>query len=362
MANTKDDANKRVPIEYLWEGLVLSDDIYNSTGTVLLIPHGEVLSAEKIERLLNFGDRDGYITTSPRAYEMIMEAKAAPYEIRQKIYEEEFGYTTLKKNVEHIFSVTRGTARVNTLVAETVAKNVYHKLFEVPVPGVFQCIDAPRKMDEKLQRHSLNVAFFNGMMGQWLGLSEEKVKTLVSVGLMHDIGKTKIPEDILYAPRRLTDEEYTVMKRHAVYSDELLGPEMSEEIHKGVRYHHEKVDGSGYPDAISGEAIPLAARVTAIADVYDAMISQRDYKDSMIPFDVLDKFRNEEFQGLDKKLINVFVINMVAHYKEVMVQMSDGSVGVVKYIPPNDISHPIVKTPTDLRQTDENWYCSCIMD
>lgn len=81
----------------------------------------------------------------------------------------------------------------------------------------------PRPVDEALQRHSLNVALLNGIMGQWLGLDETDVRNLILTGVLHDIGKTKIPEEILNAPRKLTQEEFEIMKRHPLYSFELLG-------------------------------------------------------------------------------------------------------------------------------------------
>lgn len=151
-------------------------------------------------------------------------------------------------------------------------------------------------MDENLQRHSLNVAFTNGVIGQWLKLPEPVIKKLVCAGLVHDIGKTKIPEEILNAPRRLTEEEFEIIKAHPVYSYELLWDNVDEDIRLAARHHHERLDGKGYPDQIAGDEISLLARITAISDVYDAMISQRSYKESMIPFDVLEKFKRANFR------------------------------------------------------------------
>ena len=177
---------------------------------------------------------------------------------------------------------------------------------------------------------------------------------------MHDIGKTKVPEEILNAPRRLTEEEFEIIKAHPVYSYELLWDNVDEDIRLAARHHHERLDGKGYPDQIAGDEISLLARITAISDVYDAMISQRSYKESMIPFDVLEKFKKGEFPGLDERLVDLFVKNMVANYRDVKVQMSDGRIGVVRYIPPNDLNHPIINCNHDVSQTDDKWYCVCI--
>ena len=243
---------------------------------------------------------------------------------------------------------------------ETVTKDIFTKIKVLDFPKIFQCIDAPREMDENLQRHSLNVAFTNGVIGQWLKLPEPMIKKLVCAGLVHDIGKTKVPEEILNAPRRLTEEEFEIIKAHPVYSYELLWDNVDEDIRLAARHHHERLDGKGYPDQIAGDEISLLARITAISDVYDAMISQRSYKESMIPFDVLEKFKKGEFPGLDERLVDLFVKNMVANYRDVKVQMSDGRIGVVRYIPPNDLNHPIINCNHDVSQTDDKWYCVCI--
>lgn len=348
---------KKVPIEYLWDGLVIKDNIYNCDGSVLLIPGGETITQRKIERLLHF-ETDGHITTGEESGRIILEGRTAPVEIKQKSYEDKLGYTSLKKSVDQILMETRTASEVNNSLAESVTEDVVTKLFEVEAARMFQCLEAARTMDEDLQRHSLNVAFMNGMMGQWMKLPEGDTKLLVCAGLLHDIGKIKIPRDILHAPRKLTGEEFEKVKLHPVYSDELLGVDIDRRIRQAVRHHHEKLDGSGYPDGIRGDRISLYARITAISDVYDAMISKRSYKESIVVFDILERFFRLEFGGLDNRLVYFFVKNMIQYYKGERVIMSDGNEGVVEYIPPNDISHPIVSVMHKLRQTDDDWRCT----
>ena len=350
---------RKIPIDFLWEGLELSGDIYNDRGSVLLLKRGEVLTQDRLDKLSKF-ERGGYITTSEETYQEILNSGKAPRAALQRVYEEAVGYTALKNDVDSIFSVTRNASEINMEATETVTKDIFTKIKVLDFPKIFQCIDAPRDMDENLQRHSLNVAFTNGVIGQWLKLPEPVIKKLVCAGLVHDIGKTKIPEEILNAPRRLTEEEFEIIKAHPVYSYELLWDNVDEDIRLAARHHHERLDGKGYPDQIAGDEISLLARITAISDVYDAMISQRSYKESMIPFDVLEKFKKGEFPGLDERLVDLFVKNMVENYRDVKVQMSDGRIGVVRYIPPNDLNHPIINCNHDVRQTDDKWYCVCI--
>ena len=174
---------------------------------------------------------------------------------------------------------------------------------------------------------------------------------------LHDIGKIGIDEKILNKPGKLTPEEFEVMKRHPLYSFELLGDDISEDVRYAVRWHHEKLDGKGYPDGLKAESISYFARITTISDIYDAMLSARSYKKEKIPFDVLQWFVTEGSKGIDQNLLNIFIKNMVKVYRQQQVIMSDGREGCVEYIPLNDMDHPIVSVGEEVRQVDEDWYC-----
>ena len=125
-----------------------------------------------------------------------------------------------------------------------------------------------------------------------------------------------------------------VMREHPVYSDSLLSKKFCEDIRLAARHHHEKLDGTGYPDGISGEQISVIARVTAISDIYDAMVSARSYKDSRLPLHVLNMFYDGEFEGLDRRLVMLFIKNMRQKYTDHEVVMSDGMKATIRYIPP----------------------------
>ena len=158
---------RKIPIDFLWEGMELSGDIYNDRGSVLLLKRGEVLTQDRLDKLSKF-ERGGYITTSEETYQEILNSGKAPRAALQRVYEEAVGYTALKNDVDSIFSVTRNASEINMEATETVTKDIFTKIKVLGFPKIFQCIDAPREMDENLQRHSLNVAFTNGVIGQWL--------------------------------------------------------------------------------------------------------------------------------------------------------------------------------------------------
>jgi putative nucleotidyltransferase with HDIG domain len=130
--------------------------------------------------------------------------------------------------------------------------------------------------------HSERVARYGATVGRTLGLDEFDVKALELGAYLHDLGKVRVPHEILNKPGRLTNEEFAVMKKHPEFGVEMLaGVEFPWDILPVVRSHHEKVDGTGYPDALRGDELPLAAQVICVVDVYDALTTTRSYRGAM---------------------------------------------------------------------------------
>lgn len=349
---------RKVPVGCIHAGMRLPDDLYSRDGKALLIRAGETVTEETIARLNKMGAKDNYVMTYETSCHVIYGGEAESAEQRQQRAEDAVGYTELKEEVQNLLTRITEAAESGFQETEIVASAVISKISSTELGELLRCIDTPRQMDEGLQRHSLNVALLNGMMAHWMHFSKIDVSRIVVGGLLHDVGKTLIPVEILTAARGLTAEEREVIKQHPVYSYDIVHKSFDSNVCDVVRHHHEKLNGSGYPDGLAGDEISLFARITAIADVYDAMVSARSYKTSRLPFDILDQMVQGEFKGLDQHLTAVFVRNMKHVFKRSEVLMVDGSVGVVAYIPPNDISHPIVITERGPRQTDERWYCS----
>ena len=130
--------------------------------------------------------------------------------------------------------------------------------------------------------HCLRVGLYTAILARELGVSEDKVENIEKVGLLHDIGKLTIPNEILYKEGKLTPEEFEIIKTHPNSSVTLIhGLKDSEQIALGIKYHHERWDGRGYPIGLDGKNIPYSARIVSVADTYDAMTSMRPYRDAL---------------------------------------------------------------------------------
>ena len=156
--------------------------------------------------------------------------------------------------------------------------------------------------------HGERVAAMSVLIGQELRLPASTLRSLAAGALLHDVGKIGIPDAILHKAGRLTDEEFGVIQEHPGRGHEILRFIYSQHDEALViRHHHEKWDGSGYPDGLAGEAIPLGARIAAVADVYDALRSNRSYRQPMTPAEAAEVIRQGAGQHFDPRCVEAFL-------------------------------------------------------
>lgn len=142
------------------------------------------------------------------------------------------------------------------------------------------------------------IRLWHSLFGTYLGLSDEDVSALSRGGYLHDVGKIGVPDTILLKQGRLSPEEFDVMKGHTATGDLLCGNlKLLRPVRPIVRSHHERLDGSGYPDGLSGDAIPLLAQMTGIVDVYDALTTDRPYRSALLPEVALTILESEAPRG-----------------------------------------------------------------
>lgn len=197
-------------------------------------------------------------------------------------------------------------------------------------PGTLVSLVRLKSADQYTYLHSVAVCALMISLGRQLGLAEDAVREAGLAGLMHDLGKAMMPMDVLNKPGKLTDAEFAVIKSHPKRGHELLveGGNASAEVLDVCLHHHEKFDGSGYPERLSGDAISLVARMGAVCDVYDAVTSDRPYKAGWNPADALRQMA--QWKGhFDPVVLQAFVKSIGIYPAGSLVRLASGRLAVV---------------------------------
>lgn len=226
---------------------------------------------------------------------------------------------------------------------EPLVENIIDSIFRVP--GALLPLAQVKTQDEYTFQHSVSVAALSVAFGRALDLPREEIKQLALGGLLHDVGKAKVPLVILNKPGKLTDEEFGVMKRHARASAELLEktPGVSEIALKAAAEHHERYDGTGYPRGLKGDEISLHGQMLAIVDVYDAITSLRIYHKGMPPTEALRKMFEWSKFHFNPRLVQAFIKGIGIYPAGSLVRMESGRMGIVREVVPTKLLQPVVK-------------------
>lgn len=250
-----------------------------------------------------------------------------------------FAIASIQNNFEAF--VNQGTP----LQTEVLLDNV-RKLFYTCKTSkeLFDMLHNMRSSGESIYFHALNVALLCRQMGKWLKLPESQLDLLTLCGLFHDIGKLRIPAEILNKPGKYTDEEFAFVKNHPVYGYELLkNLPIDAHIKNAALSHHERCDGSGYPSGLHMAETDDYAMVVSIADVYDAMTAARSYRAPLCPFQVINGFEQEGLKKYKPKYILTFLSHIANIYQNSRILLSDGRSANIVMLNDKALSKPIIQ-------------------
>lgn len=212
------------------------------------------------------------------------------------------------------------------------------------ITELFDMIYQMRSIDDSIYSHCVNVGLISRMIGRWLHLDTHDLDVLTCCGLLHDIGKIAIPDEILNKPGKLSSEEFNTIKAHPKIGYELLHKQdIDNRIKQSALMHHERYDGSGYPNGLSSELVIDYAMIVAIADVYDAMTAARTYREPLCPFQVIANFEREGFQKYHTKYLLVFLNRIATTYQNNRVLLNDGRACKIVMLNQNYLSKPMVQ-------------------
>jgi len=347
---------KRVALEDLKPGMVAGEDVYAVNGQ-LLASKGMALTELKLQMLRVYAVHSIRIMDEKNTVDLLLGKDISgftskfPPEVREARIQEIQEYKKSYDEGTNYFQVA-----LNSLVSKNTDMNANTVLEQTtsllrPTQTSSDILDMfiyLKEYDSNVYSHSINVSLLCNMLAQWLGYSEEECRMALACGMFHDIGKLSIPEIILHKSEPLTPAEEEIVKTHPQKGYQILQEhDVAEDVMLSALMHHERCDGSGYPDHLTVDAINPYAKLVTICDIYDAMTFGTPSQKPKTPFAVLEKFESEGFRKYDTRPLLVFMENTANTYLNSAVRLSNGAVGYVVYINKNHLGRPTVQCGDD---------------
>lgn len=301
-----------VPISEVKPGMKLSEDIRLKDGRLLLLA-GFVIKTIYIESLEAFEVEYVEIDDSTLNVEN--------YPDPEKIYDDAYD------SVKNIMDSVRAGLDIDVAAAlNTVSCIVYNVINK---DMVMVQLSGMKDIDNYTYFHSLNVCIYSIITGKALGMNVDELIQLGMGGLLHDIGKCKIPLEILMKPDKLTDEEFYIMKLHTFYGNEIIldTPGLDKRTATVAIQHHEKWDGSGYPYKIQKDMIDIFSRIVCVVDVYDAITSDRVYRKKCAPYSAFKFIRDNSGMLFDPQICDAFISSIRLYPENSLVVLNTGEIG-----------------------------------
>ena len=313
-------------------GTIIAEDVKTYQG-ITLVAKDSVLNQYILDHLIDRGFL--YIWTYSSE---IIEAKETLVNNEQVETSYEEAILVVKQVLRELSAGGKLNYHKITQLSELVYGSVNDSV------NVIKCLNNIRDKDEYTYTHCVNVAFYSMLIAKWLTLPKEEIKEVIQAGLLHDVGKVLIPDEILNKRGKLLEFELDIMQRHSLigYFSIKNISEISRPVKEAVLSHHERVDGSGYPYGLTGDEIDFYAKIIAVADVYDAMTQDRVYKKGVNPFEAFEMFQTLGMGMFDIKILNVFLKNISSNFTGLNVILENGERAEIVYVPPHEITKPVI--------------------
>lgn len=334
---------KRVYTAKLKSGFLVKENVFVTDSNLPIVKEGTILTDHVIELFIAHGVTQVLVDDPSTSSELDEDEPLPEVEpfLSEKLRDEALN------GIRRMFTiVSAGAAEENMTTAFQAVREIGEVVDELvdtlsDEANAFVHIAGIKSYDDYTYHHSLSVAVLSIAIGKGLGLSEPEQRLLGRSAMLHDIGKTLVPVELINKPGRLTDEEFAIIREHpALGYDYLLKMKMADErILPGVLYHHEKLDGRGYPRGVSGNDLPVFSRIVAIADVYDAITSYRSYRKPMPPRDAMELIMSET--GFDYDIVKTFIEKIEPYPVNTCVVLSNMKQGIV--IDTSSSQRPIIR-------------------
>lgn len=326
---------QRISVLRLMPGMIVAKNVFAADGRVL-IAAGISIKQSYIRRLQELGIASIYID-SP-----LLPAIEVPEVVKE---ETRVKATAMVKNAFQNFRTTKKLdyKKFSEVAAAIVAELICNRDTLIHLTDI-------RSYDDYTFAHSVNVCILSVLMGTSKCYDEYKLKELALGALLHDVGKILVPIEVLNKPGRLTPKEFNIVKEHAELGFELLRKQQDQvsllACHVAFQ-HQEKYDGSGYPRQLKGKEIHEYARIVAVADVYDALTSDRPYRKGMLPHEAYEIMMASGKTHFDDEVLQRFFEKIAIYPVGTIVRLNSGEVGMITEVIPELQTRPKVQIITD---------------
>lgn len=341
---------KRLSTLQLVPGMTVGKDVF-TMDRQLVLPKGTVLTDKLITKLDLYGIFTIYVEDSipkstqvfaPREPSCSQRIKSDPA-FRHFKTEYELTVDSMKKMISTVVE-----RNLQLDISELLQNTLRILGVERGHIGILDMLQNMREYDDSTFAHSINVALICNILAGWLKWSPKQVELATACGLLHDIGKLEVPQEIISKPGKLSAEEFSMIQKHPSCGFQLLQKQhLDEHICNAALMHHERCDGSGYPAKLKSSRIDDYAKLVAIVDVYDAMTAARVYRGPLCPFRVIEIFESEGFQKYEVEYLLAFLENVVNTYIQNRCLLSNGQKGDIIYINRHQLSRPVVQCGTE---------------
>lgn len=335
-------------------GMMVSEDVYSKAGQ-LIVRKDSLLTRQMISHLKYYFVSEVNIYEAELAQEIreaLEHRNSEQITQLQRILSSE-EYKEFKQDYSENVSMLQDSVNDiilrNAPVNATELLNSSVKIFDKNQGyfSFFGMLHSMKQIDDSTFAHSVNVAMIARLIGTWSNFDSETLDLLTLAGLLHDIGKCQIPDDILMKPQKLTKQEYEFVKMHAQFGYDLIkDQDLDRRIKQAVLLHHERCDGSGYPLGHDINKLEDFECIISIADVYDAMTANRCYRSGLCPFEVIAFFEEEGIQKYHPKYVTTFLQKIADSYLNCDVLLSNNETARIIYINER-LTRPIVQLHKD---------------
>lgn len=335
-------AKIRVRTNRLKENMVLGSDVFTPTGAVL-VPVGTVVTKDVVHMLTNYFIEQVVIEYDDTK-ETAVSTSAVPSDVK-KMHLQNFTkkFEIAKEDIAHrLEDIVFQDKEIDT----DILLNSLNDIIEQSSNSIDLCdmLYRMKSSSDGVYAHCVNIALISQLLGGWMNLNASEIELLGILGLLHDIGKLKLPDSILNKTSPLTKQEVILFERHVIDGYNIVkNKSIDNRIKQAVLTHHERIDGSGYPLRVDGKNIIQLSRILAVADTYDIMTSKQPDRDALCPFDVVASFEQTGHSKFDPCAMMIFLSNILEPFINRNVLLNNGKFARVVFINKANLSRPLVQ-------------------